>query len=94
MKVNIIGRGENIDFYRKSKINNDSAATQYKHAYKDSVQISDKGKNLNKFLNDIPVEQDDSKVKSIQEKIKNGVYEIDPKLIAQKIVDTMKNRTA
>ncbi|PJI09819.1 MULTISPECIES: flagellar biosynthesis anti-sigma factor FlgM [Clostridium] len=90
MKINSVDAGKVIQFYKTSKNSN---INQKKSVNEDKIQISNTGRSLSAFVMDVPEEQNERKVASIQNEVSNGTYNIDPKLISQKMIDVMRNRT-
>lgn len=90
MKINSVDVGKIIQSYKTSKNNN---INQKKSVNEDKIQISNIGRSLSAFVMDVPGEENERKIASIQREVSNGTYKVDPKFIAQKMIDVMKNRT-
>lgn len=58
---------------------------------KDAIEISELGKKLSAFakddFNSVPTE----KLEEIKDRISKGTYKVDSKLLAEKIMESMKN---
>ena len=59
---------------------------------RDSIEISSLGKSLSTYSIDNNFINSDSKINQIKSEVQNGTYNRDSKLIAQKMLDIMKNR--
>ncbi len=60
--------------------------------FKDKVEISSVGKQLSFCMLNEDTNINDEKIFSIQKQIKNGNYKIDSKLIAKKILKSIKEK--
>lgn len=90
MKIDSVGAGKIISFYKNSNYNN---IIQNKAVpTKDTIEISTAGKNLSNLCSNLQVNRDDEYVASIRNEISNGTYNIKSSLVAQKIVDYFNGR--
>ncbi|WP_058953747.1 flagellar biosynthesis anti-sigma factor FlgM [Clostridium tyrobutyricum] len=89
MKINGINSNNIINLYREGSKTKDLTA---KAENRDSIQISSMGKRLSSYMLDDKSIDSKDKVESIKKAISNGTYKVDAKLVAQKILDTMKGQ--
>ena len=86
MKINGI-RANYVNQYYSKNINK-STNTQIR-SQKDKVEISDIGKKLSK-MDSLNKEDRDKMVAEIKDKVQNGTYKVDSKLVAKKIIGYIK----
>ncbi|GAA0736984.1 flagellar biosynthesis anti-sigma factor FlgM [Clostridium oceanicum] len=86
-----------LEFKKNSYLKNEAlkkTKKTQKIELKDKIEISSKGKQLNSYI--FNKEEDtninDKKISSIENQIKNGTYKIDSKLIAKKMLKSMKKK--
>ncbi|EJO5346088.1 flagellar biosynthesis anti-sigma factor FlgM [Clostridium botulinum] len=90
MNINRVGITNNINAYNANK---KVAAKEEVKSVKDKIQISNVGKSLtaysldDKFLNE---NERLKRINTIKDKIEKGTYEIDSKLIAEKLLNIAK----
>ena len=89
MKINNVSSNQIISIYN-NKVQRVEGKASDKN--KDVVEISSLGRKLSNYevnhVNDTSIE----KLNKIRDKVKAGTYNTDPKLIASKMLDIMKNR--
>ena len=78
-----------INFYKKN-----TAKTEVKAAAipKDTIELSSAGKNLSALALGGKSVSSNEKIEAIKNKVNNGTYNVDSKLVANKIIDNMKGR--
>jgi len=86
MKVNGIRANYVIQYYSKNM--NKSTNTQIRRE-KDKVEISDIGRKLSK-IDSLNKEDREKLVIEIKDKVQNGTYKVDSKLLAKKIIGHIK----
>ncbi|WP_446897249.1 flagellar biosynthesis anti-sigma factor FlgM [Clostridium sp. LBM24168] len=89
MKVNGISSNQMVNPYSENKRGRD---INHEVRGKDSISISSIGKSLSSYSLDGKAIDSKEKVEGIKKAISNGTYNVDAKLVAQKIIDTMKGR--
>lgn len=89
MKVNGIGSNQMLNPYSENKRGRD---INHEVKGKDSISISSIGKSLSSYSLDGSVINSKEKVESIKKAVLSGTYNVDARLVAQKIMDTMKGR--
>lgn len=89
MKINNVSINKVINIYdnKKQKIEG-----RISKENKDKIEISNLGKKLSSLNCDILQKNSDKKVEEVRKEVKQGTYNRDSKLIAQKLIDVMKNR--
>lgn len=91
MNINSISSKNNM-----MKLYNDNkkvAKNENVNKVKDSLEISDLGKSLSALSVDAPEDINNiEKIERIKMQINRGTYKVDPKLIAKKMMDTIKGR--
>ncbi len=89
--MNIRGIGSNnvINLYVNNKSKSENPIREAKG---DSIEISDLAKSLRNFDFDTPSIKDDKKIQEIKEKIEMGTYNVDARLTAQSLLDSIKER--
>ncbi|AWZ48160.1 flagellar biosynthesis anti-sigma factor FlgM [Clostridiaceae bacterium 14S0207] len=89
MKINNVSINKVINIYdnKKQKIEN-----RISKENKDKIEISNLGKKLSSLNCDILQKNSDKKVEEIRKEVQQGTYNRDCKLIAQKLIDVIKNR--
>ena len=78
-----------INFYKKNTTKTEVKVTK---AQKDTIELSTAGKNLSALALDGKTINSNEKIEAIRNKINNGTYNVDSKLVANKIIDNMKGR--
>lgn len=89
MKISGTGINKIINIYEK---NNKKIEKTKEVVRKDSLEISKIGKNLSSFAVDDKKSISQEKLEKIRNEIANGTYNVDGKLVAQKMIDIMKGR--
>lgn len=89
MKINNTSNIIAISAYKTNKIKQEKVQ-EMKH--EDSCEISDLGKTLNNFSNEEFFGVSKEKIESIKERISQGTYNVDSKLVAEKLIEHMKGR--
>lgn len=91
MNINKVNFGNVNNVYKINKQENKQETTQQyvSKNTKDTVEISDLGKYLNK-VNTSKEEINMDKVNDIKRRIENGTYKVDSKDLAKKIIQHMK----
>lgn len=91
MNINKVNFGNVNNVYKINKQENKQETTQQSVSKntKDTVEISDLGKYLNK-VNTSKEEINMDKVNDIKARIDNGTYKVDSKDLAKKIIQHMK----
>ncbi|MEL7597479.1 MAG: flagellar biosynthesis anti-sigma factor FlgM [Clostridiaceae bacterium] len=89
MKISGTGINKIINIYEK---NNKKIEKTKEVVKKDSLEISKIGKNLSSFAVDDKKAISQEKLEKIRNEIANGTYNVDGKLVAQKMIDIMKGR--
>lgn len=89
MKISGTGINKIINIYEK---NNKKIEKTKEVEKKDSLEISKIGKNLSSFAVDDKKSISQEKLEKIRNEIANGTYNVDGKLVAQKMIDIMKGR--
>ncbi len=89
MKISGTGINKIINIYEK---NNKKIEKTKEVVKKDSLEISKIGKNLSSFAVDDKKSISQEKLEKIRNEIANGTYNVDGKLVAQKMIDIMKGR--
>lgn len=78
-----------INMYKKNVTKTEPKVNVIK---KDTIELSEEGKNLSALsLNDKSVNSKE-KIEAIKNKVMQGTYNVDSKLTAKKIIDVMKGR--
>lgn len=79
--VNIVNQYKNNNLKAKQK--------QESINSKDIIEISNEGKALNNYSSE-KISDNTLKVHEIKEKIKNGVYEVDSRMVAKRMLDNIR----
>lgn len=87
MKVDGINTGNIINSYNKGKGILVNKVQEVK--VQDSIEISALGKSLNNYSMQDSKFNNIENIKEIKSKIKNGTYNVDPRLTAKGILDTI-----
>ncbi|MBU5488445.1 flagellar biosynthesis anti-sigma factor FlgM [Clostridium sp. MSJ-8] len=89
--MKIQGIGTNNDIYTRYTKVNKTALTESKIVKnEDTIEISELGKELSSFsIEDNNVDRE-AKIQELKEKIQNGTYEVDAKLTAKSMIDSMR----
>lgn len=82
--------GKIISLYNKKK-NVEDKDLKGKVKENDSIQISSLGKSLSAYSTNGELVNSSQKVEKIKEEISKGIYNRDSKLIAQSLIDEIKN---
>lgn len=88
MNIKGIGTHNIINLYNKN--NNQVAQKSEKVQKTDTIEISKLGRSLNTYSLDETKFDNSAKVAEIKKQVENGTYNIDAKLTAQSIIDTIK----
>ncbi|WP_368490684.1 flagellar biosynthesis anti-sigma factor FlgM [Clostridium sp. BJN0013] len=89
MKVNGISLNKILNIYEKSKR---EYGTTKIEGQKDSIEISSLGKSLSSYIQGDETINSKEKVEDIKKAVENGTYNVDRKLVAAKIIETMKEK--
>ncbi|GAA0121419.1 flagellar biosynthesis anti-sigma factor FlgM [uncultured Clostridium sp.] len=89
MKINNTSNIIAISSYKANKIKQEKTEEMKQQ---DSCEISDLGKTLNNFSNEEFSGVSKEKIEAIREKISQGTYKVDSKLVAEKLIEHMKGR--
>lgn len=89
MKISGTGINKIINIYEK---NNKKIEQTKEVVKKDSLEISKLGKSLSSFAIDDKKSISQEKLEKIRSEVANGTYNVDAKLVAQKMIDIMKGR--
>jgi negative regulator of flagellin synthesis FlgM len=90
MKVDDVGASNKVN--RIYAIYNSNTKKIDNFPAKDRIEISNAGKMLSSLCSNFDMGNNDSKVEAIKSQVKNGTYDRNSKLVAQKIVDYFKGR--
>lgn len=88
MKIESI-KHDVINTYKKTTPKTEVKANVIK---KDTIELSAEGKNLSALSLEGKSVNSNEKIEAIKNSIKNGTYNVDSKLTAKKIFDSMKGR--
>lgn len=90
MAINGVTSSKIVDFYNSTNKN----MVQKKSAERstDSIQISALGKSLSTYSLDDNFDISKAKIEELKNKVSNGTYNVDAKLVAQKIYDNFKGK--
>lgn len=91
MDINGVSSMKNLQLYKNNSVKAAKEA-KTKVTANDSVQISTLGKKLSTYSIDNNFSAPTDKIDAIKNDIKNGTYNIDSKLVAQKMYDQMKGK--
>lgn len=89
MKINGISSNQMIKLYNKNRT---EKSVNHEVTGKDSISISSVGRSLSSYSSDGKIIDSKEKVENIKKAIGNGTYNVDAKLVAQKILDNMKGK--
>lgn len=78
-----------INFYIKNTV---KAEVKVTNAPKDTIELSAEGKSLSALAVDGKSVSSNEKIAAIKNKVNNGTYNMDSKLVAKRIIDNMKGR--
>ncbi|WP_026881224.1 flagellar biosynthesis anti-sigma factor FlgM [Clostridium akagii] len=93
MDVSGVGSSKILKLYNNSNNTNKAVKdSSTKIAKNDSLEISTLGKKLSAYSIDDNFNSSSAKIDAIKNDVKNGTYNIDSKLVAEKIYDQMKER--
>ncbi|AKN33908.1 flagellar biosynthesis anti-sigma factor FlgM [Clostridium carboxidivorans P7] len=87
MKVNGINPNKVISLYSEHKKNIEKKDQVQKN---DTVQISSLGKSLSSYSLDDKFVNSKEKIERLTNEVKNGTYNIDSRLVAEKMIEEMK----
>ena len=88
MKINGISQTKAIGLYNDYKKHVEKKEVKQQG---DSIQISSLGKSLSTYSTEDILENRAEKVQSIANEVANGTYSRDSKLVAEKMLDNIKN---
>ncbi|MDD3223536.1 MAG: flagellar biosynthesis anti-sigma factor FlgM [Clostridium sp.] len=88
MDVRGVGSSKEVSFYQNITKNNVVKDTS--KSASDSLEISNAGKELSAYSIDDNFTAKSEKIDAIKNSIENGTYNVNSKLIAQKMLDHMK----
>lgn len=89
MKINNVSINKVINIYDNKKQKTENRISKEN---KDKIEISNLGKKLSSLNCDILQKNSDKRVEEIRKEVQQGTYNRDCKLIAQKLIDVIKNR--
>ena len=78
-----------INLYKK---NTAKAEVKVTKTPKDTISLSAEGKSLSALALDGKSVHSNEKIAAIKNKVNNGTYNVDSKLVAKRIIDNMKGR--
>ncbi|MBX4265159.1 flagellar biosynthesis anti-sigma factor FlgM [Clostridium estertheticum] len=78
-----------INFYKKNTNKAEAKATVIP---KDTIELSAAGRSLSALALDGKSVNSNEKIVDIKNKLNNGTYNVDSKLVAKRIIDNMKGR--
>ncbi|MBU3159066.1 flagellar biosynthesis anti-sigma factor FlgM [Clostridium frigoris] len=78
-----------VNFYKKNTVKAEVKATK---APKDTISLSAEGKSLSALALGGKSVNSSEKIAAIKNKVNNGTYNMDSKLVAKRIIDNMKGR--
>ena len=78
-----------VNFYKKNTAKPEAKVTKVP---KDTIELSTAGKNLSALALGGKSINSSEKIEAIRNKVNNGTYNVDSKLVANKIIDNMKGR--
>lgn len=90
MAINGVNNSKIIDFYNRTNKNVQEKKTAEK--VQDSVQISSLGKSLSAYSLDDSCGVSKAKIAEIKSQVSNGTYNVNSKLVAQKMYDNFKGK--
>lgn len=90
MAINGVTNSKLIDFY--SKTNKNLREKKQTEQAKDSVEISSLGKSLSAYSLDDSYSVSKAGIEEIKNRVQNGTYSVNAKLVAQKIYDNFKGK--
>lgn len=90
MKVDDVGASNKVN--RIYALYNSNAKKIDNAPAKDRIEISYAGKMLSSLCSNFDMGNNDNKVEVIKSQVKNGTYDRNSRLVAQKIVDYFKGR--
>lgn len=91
MDINGVSSCKVLNFYRNNTSKNVKDSNTGASA-NDSLEISNLGKKLSAYTTDDAFSLAGNKVDLVRDSISNGTYNIDAKLVAQKMVNSMKGK--
>jgi negative regulator of flagellin synthesis FlgM len=89
MKINNVGVNKVINLYNVNKKNVDKTTAVEK---KDTVEISNLGKSLSTLSLDGNFENSAQKIEALRKEVSQGTYKADSRLVAQKMLDIIKEK--
>lgn len=89
MKINNVGVNKVINLYNVNKKNVDKSTAVEK---KDTVEISSLGKSLSSLSLDGNFENSAKKIEALRNEVSQGTYKPDSRLVAQKMLDIIKEK--
>ncbi len=91
MDINGVSSMKHLQLY-KNNSNKAAKEAPAKVAANDSVEISTLGKKLSAYSLEDNFSTTTDKINNIKNDIKNGTYNVDSKLVAEKMYDQMKGK--
>jgi negative regulator of flagellin synthesis FlgM len=94
MKINNSNNLNNIKYINSYKTNSQKQNNNGKSITSDKIEIS----SIGKTLNNLSIEENNlglkgtKEIEALKNQIAQGKYKVDPKILAEKLMDTMKGR--
>ncbi|MFL0197084.1 flagellar biosynthesis anti-sigma factor FlgM [Clostridium sp. WILCCON 0269] len=89
MKINGINLNKVLNIYGGNK---KEYGTTKVTGQKDSIEISSVGKSLSSYIQGDEAINSKEKIENIKKAVENGTYNVDKKLVAAKIMESMKEK--
>lgn len=90
MKINSVSITKGVNAYNLNKKNIENK--QVNNNKKDTVEISKVGKSLSAYSIEDKFLNSQDKIEKIKKSIDEGTYKVDSKLIAEKMINSMKGK--
>lgn len=93
MKINGVGLGKVLQIYNNNSNNrNTSENKTQEKSTKDSLEISKLGKSLSTYSTEENFGTSKAKLEEIKKQVQSGTYNRDSKLVAQRLLDYIKEK--
>lgn len=89
MKINGVSTNKVVNLY---KVNKKLDVKDSSKVHRDSIEISSIGKSLSNMSLDDNYQISEKRLEEIREEISRGTYNVDSKLVAQRMINFMKGR--